>query len=95
MFKNKTRKKPSILFIGIIALLLSTDLQAQERQGGMLGLRPWFESEGMLRNGRSDNDNYNITNEDFSNGVPVGSGFGILLAAGLGYLAINKKEEKR
>ena len=49
----------------------------------------------LLRSGSpvTINDNGGITNNDFE--APIGSGIVILLGAGLGYVALKKKEDKQ
>ena len=54
-------------------------------------------NSGLFGKGRAINDNISggITNGDFGEDAPLGSGLVILLGAGLGYVALKKKEDKR
>ena len=54
-------------------------------------------NSGLFGKGRAINDNISggITNGDFGEEVPLGSGLVILLGAGLGYVALKKKEDKQ
>lgn len=95
MLKFKSKRKTSRLLIAVVSgLLLSINLQAQDRPDGLFGQHKESECRGMLRDGGS-NSNYNITNEDFGEGVPIGSGLAILLGGGLVYVTLKKKEDKQ
>lgn len=48
-------------------------------------------SRGMMN--INDNTGTGFTNEEF--GVPMGSGIAILIGAGLGYVALKKKEDEQ
>lgn len=51
-------------------------------------------SRGMMNiNNINDNTGTGFTNEEF--GVPMGSGIAILIGAGLGYVALKKKEDEQ
>ena len=54
-------------------------------------------NSGLFGKGGAINDNISggITNGDFGEEVPLGSGLVILLGAGLGYVALKKKEDKQ
>ena len=94
------KKKAIVLSLGLAAGLLSaSNLNAQNRPGGLFGNN--FESEqsggGMLRGGDPVpvSDEGSITNYGIGEEVPLGGGMAILLAAGLGYVALKKKEDEQ
>ena len=57
------------------------------------------QTDGFFRNydngNRGDGDitSDNITNADFGESAPIGSGIAILIGAGLGYAVLKKKED--
>lgn len=96
MLKLKSIKKIlALALIGALGLFLSTNLQAQDRPGGLFGRGVWFESEGLFRDGNPDNNSYNITNEDFGEEAPISSGLTILLGGSLVYVVLKRKEGKQ
>jgi hypothetical protein len=62
-----------------------SEKEAQSSQGGGALLRGATRDEIPVSGG--------ITNNDF--GAPLGSGIAILIGAGLGYVAIKKKEDEQ
>ena len=80
-------------------MLLPMGVSAQDAEtgGGLLGLGTLFGSDGQLfgKSGEGDPEIEleGIQNDDF--GAPLGSGIAILLGAGLGYVALKKKEDKQ
>jgi LPXTG-motif cell wall-anchored protein len=50
-------------------------------------------NESMMRAGDPKSIKGDITNDGFGNNAPIGSGLVILLGAGLGYVALKKKED--
>ena len=54
-------------------------------------------NSGLFGKGRAINDNISggITNGDFGEEVPLGGGIAIMLVAGLGYVALKKKEDEQ
>ena len=84
-------------------MLLPASSFAQEVEaetgGGMLGFGKLFGSDGQLF-GNYDRGDLEIDG-DFSietfgeNDAPVGSGIVILIGAGLGYVALKKKEDEQ
>ena len=54
-------------------------------------------NSGLFGKGGAINDNISggITNGDFGEDAPLGGGIAIMLVAGLGYVALKKKEDKR
>ncbi len=103
---NKIRKnlKATVLSLGLAAgMMLPVSASAQGVFGDMLD-NYYAEKEqpsqggGVLLRGNRDafsiNDNNGgITNDDFNG--PIGSGIAILIGAGLGYVALKKKEDKQ
>ena len=53
--------------------------------------------ESLLQRGDAINDNITvgITNGSFGEDAPLGGGIAIMLVAGLGYVALKKKEDKQ
>ena len=94
--------KTLVLSLGLgAAMLLSTAVQAQGVFGDMLD-NYYAEKEaqssqggGALLRGAGDADiTSGITFDNFQD-VPLGGGLAILLGAGLGYVALKKKEDKQ
>ena len=69
--------------------------ETAERPGGLFGLGDLFKSEGMFRDAGAniEEGEEGITNDDFDGSL--GSGIAILIGAGLGYVALKKKEDKQ
>ena len=94
---NKHNKLKTIVFsLGLAAMILpATNLNAQNGGGiferGFVSDEADYGSRGVM--GIDDNTAGGITNDDF--GAPLGSGLAILIGAGLGYVALKKKEEKQ
>ena len=55
------------------------------------------DNASLLRKNNAINDNITggITNGDFGVEVPLGGGIAIMLVAGLGYVALKKKEDEQ
>ena len=73
-------------------------VQYPEIGGGLFGLGTGFGSNGGLfgKGGAADATiNVGITNDNFEDDAPLGSGIAILLGAALGYMALKKKEDKQ
>ena len=99
----KTTKtlKTIVFSLGLAAMMLpTTNLNAQINRG--LLQNPYKSQDdsrkgGMLRQGApvgiDSNTGSGIQNDDFS--APLGSGIAILLGAGLGYVALKKKEDEQ
>lgn len=99
--KNKTNLKAIVLSLGLAAAMLPVQAQGvlgnpfddyyeekeqESSQGGGVLLRGTY--------GISENTNEGgISNYGIGEPVPMGSGIAILLAAGLGYVALKKKED--
>ena len=94
---NKHNKLKTIVFsLGLAAMMLpATNLNAQTGGGiferGFVSGEADYGSRGVM--GIDDNTAGGITNDDF--GAPLGSGIAILLGAGLGYVALKKKEDQQ
>jgi LPXTG-motif cell wall-anchored protein len=85
---NKKTLKTFVFSFVLAAMTLSANnLNAQnDGSNGLFG-----RAEIATENANLSESSFDITNEDF--GAPVGSGLGILIAAGLGYVALKKKED--
>ena len=102
--KNNKRKLKAIVLSMVLAagMMLPASVSAQEEVaetgGGLLGYGKLFGSDGSLFNSRSgipiDDEEEGITNDPFGNS-PLGSGIAILIGAGLGYVALKKKEDEQ
>ena len=107
MFKNNNNLKALVLSMGLgAAMLAAPSVQAQGVFGDMLDnyyseKESGSNSGSLLRGDYPINDN---TGTGFSNGyfgesdpnpLPLGSGLAILIGAGLGYVALKKKEDKQ
>jgi hypothetical protein len=99
--KNHKRKLKAIVLSLMLAAgtMLPASVSAQEvvaeTGGGLLGNGKLFGFDGMLfgdRDGESELE-LDITNADFGETVPLGSGLAILIGVGLGYVALKKKED--
>ena len=103
----KTNKilKTLVLSMGLgAAMLSSTAVQAQGVFGDMLD-NYYAEKEAQSRDNASllqrstgvdiRNAECDIQIGNFEEVVPLGSGIAILLVAGLGYVALKKKEDKQ
>ena len=102
MNKISEKLKAIVLSLGLgVAVLSSTSVQAQGVFGDMLD-NYYAEKEaqssqggGALLRGAATRDEIPVsggfTNDGF--GAPLGSGIAILIGAGLGYVALKKKED--
>ena len=102
MKTNKKTMKTIVFSLVLAALTLTANNMNAQNDGsrGMLGRGASFESAEQGSGKLFFNENVNrgdasisggYTNEDF--GAPLGSGIAILLGAGLGYVALKKKED--
>jgi hypothetical protein len=109
MKKNNKKLKTLVLSLGLgTAMLLSTAVQAQGVFGDMLD-NYYAEKEaqssqggGALLRGAGDAGDAGdaditsgIQNDNFEVVSPLGGGIAILLVAGLGYVALKKKEDEQ
>ena len=91
---NKKTMKTIVFSLVLAAMTLTANnLNAQDR--GLFGKGETADTEnsggGMMRQGEPTPINGGIHNDDF--GAPLGSGIAILIGAGLGYVALKKKED--
>ena len=96
MFKNKKTLKATVLSMAMAAFMLlplTTNAQYDENK---FGLQEWGQS-GLLgkqgSGGARSEEGSDISNYGIGQSVPLGSGIGFLLVAGLGYVALKKKED--
>ena len=100
MNKNRNNLKVIALSLGLAAMLLpATNLNAQDWRGGLFGKNPKAEEteNGLMQRGNRSTitDDGLFSNANFGEQVPIADGIAILLAAGLGYVALKKKEDKQ
>ena len=90
--------KAIVLSLGLAALMAPATMNAQINRG--LLQNPYKDhdnsrrNESMMRAGDPKSIEGDITNDDFST-APIGSGNAILIGAGLGYVALKKKEDEQ
>lgn len=95
--KNYNKSLKALVFsLGLAVMTLAANnLNAQNR--GLFGRGETADTKnsggGMMRQGDPTPINGGIQNDDF--GAPLGSGIAILLGAGLGYVALKKKEDEQ
>ena len=104
MNKNNKKLKALVLSMGLgVAMLTAQSVQAQGVFGDMLDNYYSEKEESSSNNGPLLRGDYTInsnTEEGISNygigeTVPVGCGLVILIGAGLGYVALKKKEDEQ
>jgi hypothetical protein len=99
MKNSKHTMKTLVFSLVLAALTLTANNMIAQNDGsrglfGMGGSSADLEySSGSLMKQGEPNVNGGITNDDF--GTPLGSGIVILLGAGLGYVALKKKEDEQ
>lgn len=100
--KKQMKTKALVLSLAMaVVMALPTMAMAQEGRSNHSGLFGTNQTEeayqgGMLKNGSRGEVAINdggITNQGIGQETPVGSGLVILLGAGLGYVALKKKED--
>ncbi len=97
MKTNKKSLKAIVLSLGLAVMTLTANnLNAQDRGLFGRGAMPetYTDNGTMNRGGINDNTGTGFTNETFGE-TPLGSGLLILLGAGLGYVALKKKEDEQ
>lgn len=107
MYKLKLNLKAIVLSLGLAAgMMLPASASAQGVFGDLLD-NYYSEKEsssnagGLLRgsgdNGTVSGEGLNVLTQDFGQEAPapLGSGIAILIGAGLGYVALKKKEEQQ
>ena len=97
--KKADSLKAIVLSLGLAALMAPATMNAQINRG--LLQNPYKDhdnsrrNESMMRAGDPKSIKGDITNDGFGNNAPIGSGLVILLGAGLGYVALKKKEDEQ
>ena len=99
MLRKKKTLKAIALSFGLAALLLpATTMNAQSRPGGLFGTDQSTDDyySGMLIQIRSG-EYFQFANANFGEeeDAPLGSGLALLIGAGLGYVALKRKEDKQ
>ena len=91
--------KTITLSLGLAALMFqAVTVDAQVINRGLLQ-NPYKDhdnsrrNESMMRAGDPNSIEGGITNDGFGSNAPIGSGIAILIGAGLGYVALKKKED--
>ena len=92
---NNNKLKTIVFSLGLAAMMLpTTNLTAQTGGGiferGFVSGEADYGSRGVMN--INDNTGDGITNDGFGE-TPLGSGIAILIGAGLGYVALKKKED--
>jgi hypothetical protein len=99
MKTKKMNLKAIVLSLGLVAIMLPTNAMAQEtaqRPGGLFGFNDQYAGESLLQiRGEGMEMNLNVGTQPFQEPAPLGSGIAILIGAGLGYVALKKKEDKQ
>ena len=97
MNNPKKTLKTVVFSLGLAALMAPATLDAQINRG--LLQNPYKDhdnsrrNESMMRAGDPNSIEGGITNDGFGSNAPIGSGIAILIGAGLGYVALKKKED--
>ena len=98
MKTKKMNLKAIVLSLGLAAMMLPANAMAQgtaERPGGLFGLNDLFGAEGLFQTkGEGQELDLNVEIQNFED-APLGSGIAILIGAGLGYVALKKKEDEQ
>ncbi len=99
MKNNNKKQKAFVLSVAMAALMLSPMTSNAQYREDRYGLQDWGQTSLMGKqaggNYRSGETSGEITNYGIGETVPVGSGLLILLGAGLGYVALKKKEDEQ
>ena len=98
MFRKKNSLKAIALSLGLAALMApATTLNAQSRPSGLFGSDPQTNDnspKGLMNPNRSG-ESFVLSNDNFVDPAPLGSGLVLLIGAGLGYVALKKKEDEQ
>ena len=98
MKTKKMNLKAIVLSLGLAAMMLPANAMAQgtsKRPGGLFGLNDLFGAEGLFQTkGEGQELDLNVEIQNFED-APLGSGIAILIGAGLGYVALKKKEDEQ
>ena len=95
----KMKTKAIVLAMALAGMMLPADAVAQQitrRPGGLFGIEDWSDREGLFQINNyyfEEDEEEDIENYGLGEEAPLGSGLFILLGAGLGYVALKKKED--
>lgn len=101
MKNNNKKQKAFVLSVTMAALMLSPITSNAQYNENKYGLQEWGKTsllgkqdgQGSLR---GDGDmSITAQNQTFGQAAPLGSGLVVLLGAGLGYVALKKKEDEQ
>ena len=96
MNKSKTLKAIA-LSLGLAAMMTPATMNAQINHG--LLQNPYKtesnKNHSMLKQSTRDAESFNISNGNFNEQAPIGSGIAILMGLGLGYVALKRKEDEQ
>ena len=98
MKTKKMNLKAIVLSLGLAAMMLPANAMAQgtsKRPGGLFGLNDLFAAEGLFQNRSEEQELELIVEIQPFEEAPLGSGIAILIGAGLGYVALKKKEDEQ
>lgn len=99
MKTKKMNLKAIVLSLGLAAMMLPANAMAQgtsKRPGGLFGFNDLFATEGLFQNRSVEQElDLEVEIQFFEDPAPLGSGIAILIGAGLGYIALKKKEDKQ
>ena len=103
MFKNNKKTMKTLVFsLGLAALTLTANNLNAQNDGnrGLFGMGKSsadhdynYSSRGLMDVNINSNTGDGIQNDSF--GAPLGGGIAILIGAGLGYVALKKKEDRQ
>lgn len=102
MKTKKTNLKAIALSFGLVAMMAPATLNAQINHG--LLNDPYNDNSNMNhglfnqqgnRSGGNEEWDLNVGFQTFKDPAPLGSGIVILIGAGLGYVALKKKEDEQ
>ena len=108
-FNMFTKRTTFVFSLGLAAMTLTANNLNAQDGGGLFGLGPASESAGsyqeesLLRgrytyadvNGNNSEPTGITINGIGQSNVPLGNGIAILIGAGLGYVALKKKEDEQ
>lgn len=105
---NKLKKKTLLLTLALsVGLLLPLTMNAQYAQYNehKFGLQPWCETSLLGREGGGGDDGLSLQGfgenqnglslQNFGENVPLGSGWLVLMTAGVGYAAMKTRKNKK
>ena len=98
MFKINRKRKAIALSLALAATVLLPQNATAQYDENKYGIQPWFGSSllGRENDGNRNGESYNISNYGIGElEVPLGSGIAILIGAGLGYVALKRKEDEQ